>query len=163
MLHRFVGGVLAVGLATGGGLGLVPAIAQSIAQANFGTLRLAPGFSPNQGQVQGRTGGRTSLPATVAERDRNGEICLGYGSAAPDYILELDGNFEQLHLQVNSGGNDTTLLVRGPSGVLCGDDIARNNPDDEIRADGWRSGEYEVWVGTSNPGERFNYTLVVSE
>ncbi|MEO1147029.1 MAG: hypothetical protein AAFY26_15705 [Cyanobacteria bacterium J06638_22] len=149
MLRRMVGGGFIVGLVASVGLVVGPAIAQS----NFGSLVLAPGFSANEGTVQGRTGGNTSLPDSVAARDRDGELCLGYGSATPDYILELSAGFDQLTLQV-SGGN-TTLIVRGPGGVLCG--------DDQVSASGWTAGDYEVWVGTGSPGERFNYTLRASE
>jgi len=150
IVRQMVRGALISGIVAGMGLAVVPAIAQS----NFGTLTLAPGFSSSQGMVQGRTGGSTSLTNSVAERDRNGNICLGYGSATPDYILDLDGRFDQLTLQVNGSG-DTTLIVQGPGGVLCG--------DDEVSASGWAAGEYQVWVGTGSPGQRSNYTLTVRE
>ncbi|MBE9099122.1 hypothetical protein [Vacuolonema iberomarrocanum] len=149
MLRRMVGGAFILGIVASIGLAVSPAIAQS----NFGSLTLAPGFSANEGTAQGRTGGNTSLPASVAERDRNGDLCLGYGSATPDYLLNLTAGFEQLTLRVNGGG--TTLIVQGPGGVLCG--------DGQVSASGWAAGEYQVWVGTGSPGERSNYTLRVSE
>lgn len=151
MLRRMVNAAFAAGMVASIGLAIGPAIAQS----NFGTLTLAPGFNPNQGTVQGRTGGSVSLPESVAERDRNGDLCLGYGSATPDHILDLDGRFEQLTLAISGGGSDVTLIVQGPGGLLCG--------DSQISANGWAAGQYQVWVGTGRPGERSNYTLRVSE
>jgi len=142
----------------GMGLLALPAIAQS----NFGSVTLDPGFSAAQGTLRGNTGGSNSLPQTVSERDRDGNLCLGYGSSMPDHIVVLGQSFDQLTFQVNSGNTDTTLIVRGPGGVRCGDDVSRSSPGDQIQGQNWPAGSYEVWVGTSNPGTRQNYTLTVS-
>lgn len=150
---------LVIGVCLGIGFITLPAIAQS----NFGRVTLQPGFDAAQGTMRGNTGGRNSLPEMIGGRDRNGNICLGYGSSVPDHILELGQNFDSLTLQINSGGNDTALVVRGPGGVRCGDDISRSNPDDRLTGSNWQSGSYEIWVGTSNPGARYNYTLTVGQ
>lgn len=148
-----------VGVCLGIGFIALPAIAQS----NFGSVTLQPGFNAAQGTMRGNTGGRNSLPEMVEGRDRNGNICLGYGSSVPDHILNLSQDFDRLTLQVNSGGNDTALVVRGPGGVRCGDDISRSNRDDRLTGTDWESGSYEIWVGTSDPAARHNYTLTVGQ
>ncbi|MBD1912021.1 MULTISPECIES: hypothetical protein [unclassified Leptolyngbya] len=159
MSHLFSRKPLVVGVLLGIGLIALPAIAQS----NFGSVTLQRGFNVAQGTMRGNTGGRNSLPEMVTARDRDGNLCLGYGSSVPDHILVLDQSFDTLSLQVNSGGNDTALVVRGPGGVRCGDDTSRSNPDDRLQGTDWAAGSYEVWVGTSDPGARHNYTLTVGQ
>lgn len=143
-------------------LGLIaaPALAQ---QAHFGSVTLSPGFDAAQGQLQGRTGGQNSLPAVITNRDRDGNLCLGYGSSTPDYTVTLQGTFAQLSFQVESG-RDTTLIIQGPNDrtVRCGDDSG-SNLDAVIQGSDWAGGTYKVWVGTVNPGERFSYTLTIRE
>jgi len=146
------GGMVSLGLLA------LPAIAES----NFGNVTLNPGFDAAQGTLRGHTGGRNSLPQTISERDRSGNICLGYGSSTPDHIVVLNQDFDRLTFQVNSGNHDTTLIVRGPGGVWCGDDISSSNRGDRIEGQ-MSAGSYEVWVGTNNPGSRVNYTLTVSQ
>ncbi len=141
-------------------LSLTPARAQ---EAGVNSVTLAPGFTPAQGLLRGRTGGQSSLPAIVANRDRAGNLCLGYAAAAPDYVLTLQGAFARLNLQVNSGGNDTTLVIQGPNNVVrCGNDTGRNR-DASIQDTDWAAGTYRVWVGSAMSGGRFNYTLTVRE
>lgn len=159
MARFFLRKPLIVGLLLGMGFIALPAIAQS----NFGSVTLQHGFNVAQGTMRGNTGGRNSLPEMVTARDRQGNLCLGYGSSVPDHILVLDQSFDSLTLQVNSGGNDTALVVRGPGGARCGDNTSRSNPDDRLQGTDWAAGSYEVWVGTSTPGSRYNYTLTVSQ
>lgn len=141
-------------------LTLTPALAQ---EANFNSATLAPGFTPAQGTLRGRTGGQSSLPAVVANRDRAGRLCLGFAATTPDHILTLERAFTRLNLQVDSGGNDTTLVVQGPGGVVrCGNDTGRN-PDASIQDTDWAAGAYRVWVGSAVSGARFNYTLTIRE
>ncbi len=155
----------AIAFAVGSGwliglLGVPSALAQD---ANFSSATLAPGFAAAQGVFRGRTGGQSSLPAIVANRDRMGNLCLGYAAAMPDHVLTLQGSFAQLNLQVNSGGNDTTLVIQGPNHtVRCGDNSGRNR-DASIQDTDWATGEYRIWVGTAESGGRFNYTLTVRE
>lgn len=131
----------------------------AIAQSHFGSTTLGSGESAT---LTGNTGGGSSLPQTIAERDRDGNICIGYGTSMPDHILELQDNMPSLTLRLDTGGNDTTLIVRGPGGIRCGDDIARNNRDDEISGRDWSAGRYEIWVGTSAPRTRLNYSIRVT-
>lgn len=152
-----VGGALAL-MAT---LAALPVLAQ---ESNFGRISLAPGFDAADGVASGYTGGSTSLPAIVANQGMNGNRCLGYGDPTPDFVLNLQQDFDQLTLQVDSGGRDTTLIVRGPdeSTVRCGDDTG-SNPDASIRDSNWKAGDYRIWVGSMESGAQWDYALEVTQ
>ncbi|MCA6527475.1 MAG: hypothetical protein ACK5Y4_02415, partial [Pseudanabaena sp.] len=62
-------------------------------------------------------------------------------------------------MQVKSSG-DTILLVRGPGGSWCSDDVSDRNP--EISGD-WLEGTYEVWVGSYEENTSFPYLLQLTE
>lgn len=147
-----------LGLACLGGLIAAPTWAQS---ARFDSLTLSA--EADSSDARGTVMGRYQL-ANIANRDRNGTLCLGYGAEAPSHLLVLDQDVETLTLQVDSGGNDTTLLVQGPNNtVYCGDTTSRRNPDAQIQGENWPAGTYQVWVGAYDLGERHNYTLRISQ
>lgn len=154
--HRWL---LKLALAVSCVLGTTPALAET---ANFGSRSLTPGFSLEDGNVTGYTGGSYSFSA-LANRDIQGNSCLGYGDSQPDYILTLEKDFTALQLMVDSGGADTTLIIEGPEGFWCGNDIDDFNPDARIVGEDVKAGSYSVWVGTMTPGDRQNYTLTISE
>ncbi|BAY12744.1 hypothetical protein [Calothrix sp. NIES-2098] len=137
-----------------------PVIAQT---ANFGTLKLSTGFTPAQGVVEGYTGGSYSLSA-ISNRDRDKKACIGFADPKPDHILVLEKDFARLKVLVNSGGYDTTLLIKGPDDttIRCGDDTGKSK-DASIDDQNFKSGTYQVWVGTFNPGVKHNYTLTVEQ
>ncbi len=137
-------------------LGALPALSQS----NFGNLTLSAGKL--SGTLTGSTGGSTSLPAIVSNRDRNNNRCLGFGDPMPDHVLVLQQNVPSLKLRVNSGGGDTTLVVQGTRDVRCGDDSKRGK-DASLTDTDWQAGTYKIWVGTATPGERRDYTLYVRQ
>lgn len=137
-------------------LGALPALGQS----NFGSLTL--GANKQSGSLAGSTGGSTSLPAIVSNRDRNNNKCLGFGDPTPDHMLVLQQNVPNLKLRVNSGGGDTTLVVQGARDVRCGDD-SKSGKDASITDTDWQAGTYKIWVGTATPGERRDYTLYVRQ
>lgn len=147
--HSFLLGALASLVA------ISPGLAQS---ANFGSVTVGS----SGGSVEGYTAGFFSL-SNIAGRDRNGNICAGYADETPDHIMVLQQDMPSLSVQVNSGGNDTTLLIQGPGGsVRCGQDTDRRNPDARVADEGWSAGSYRVWVGTHAQGQQYNYRLIVS-
>jgi hypothetical protein len=131
--------------------------------ANFGTLKLAPGFEPGQGMASGYTGGSFSLSA-MSNRDRDKKACIGFGDPKPDHILVLEKDFDKLTILINSGGKDTTVFIKGPDDatIRCGDDTGRSK-DASVSDRNWKQGIYQLWVGTFNPGVKHNYTLKVEE
>ncbi|MDX2096532.1 MAG: hypothetical protein SFW36_02040 [Leptolyngbyaceae cyanobacterium bins.59] len=135
-------------------LAATPVLAQT---SNFGSMKLAPGFSNSAATAQGFTSGSFSL-ASIANRDRNNNLCLGYAGDrdVPDHVMTLEQSFSRLTVQANSRGNKPTLLIRGPGNVVrCG----------EIRIEDtqWGPGDYAIWVGSAASGQKFNYTLAVRE
>lgn len=138
-------------------LEVAPVASQSA--ANFGTLTLDS--NKTSGTLSGAIGGSTSLPAIVSNNDYHGKKCLGFGDPSPDHQLVLKQPFAKLQLKVNSGGSDTTLVIQGPNGtVRCGDDTGANK-DASITDSDWPAGSYKIWVGSSTPGTRRDYTLSV--
>jgi hypothetical protein len=126
----------------------------SLAQpATFGTLTLDG--KKMSGVLTGSTGGATSLPAIVGNRDRHGRNCLGFGDPNPDHTLVLQKPASKLKLSVVGGSRDTTLVVAGPNGALrCGDSGSIEDSD-------WQTGTYQIWVGTVEPNKSRNYRLMV--
>jgi hypothetical protein len=137
-----------------------PVIAQT---ANFATLNLSPGFTPAQGKVSGYTGGGYSVSA-ISNRDRDKKPCIGFADPKPDHIMVLEKDFPRLKLQINSGGTDTTLLIKGPDDktIRCGDDTGKSK-DASIDDRNWKKGIYHIWIATFNSGVKRNYTLSVQE
>ncbi|MCC5647605.1 hypothetical protein LC607_32795 [Nostoc sp. CHAB 5824] len=137
-----------------------PVIAET---ANFGTFNLSTNFDPAQGTVQGFTGGSYSLSA-ISNRDRDQKACIGFADPNPDHIMVLEKDFSQMTIQVDSKGNDTTLLIQGPdqTTIRCGDDTGKSK-DASVSDRNWKSGTYRIWVGTFNPGAKRDYTLRVEQ
>ncbi|MBK1989970.1 hypothetical protein A0J48_020955 [Sphaerospermopsis aphanizomenoides BCCUSP55] len=137
-----------------------PVLAQ---KANFGTLKLSPGFEQSQGTASGYTGGSFSLSA-MSNRDKNKNVCIGFGDPNPDHILVLEKNFDNLKILINSGGKDTTVFIKGPDNttIRCGDDTGKSK-DASVSDKNWKKGIYQLWVGTFNPADKYNYTLKVEQ
>lgn len=125
--------------------------------ANFESFTIGNGSA--SASVGGTTGGTTSIPAIIGSTDRSGNKCLGFGDPNPDHIMTLKQPLSKLTLKVNSGGRDTTLVVRGPNGALrCGDDTGSKKDASLVSSD-WEPGVYQVWVGSMESGVRSNYRL----
>ncbi|MGK7889401.1 MAG: hypothetical protein AB4042_08700 [Leptolyngbyaceae cyanobacterium] len=129
------------------------------ANANFGRIRIAASSTES---TQGYTGGSVSLAAAIAPEDQDDRPCVGYADSSPDHILELTGPSGQITIEINSGGQDTTLLIQSPEGAIyCGDDEGEG-ADALVQGRNWPAGEYKVWVGAFEPGMRYDYTLLVN-
>lgn len=140
-------------------LSSTPVFAQT---ANFGNLTVAPGFSAGVAQVAGSTGGSYSL-SSIANSDRDKKACIGFASETPDHILVLEKDFPALMIQINSRGKDTTLLIKGPDKtIICGDDTGIRK-DASIEAKNLKAGKYQIWVGSIEAGQRWNYILTLRE
>ncbi|MGB7442127.1 MAG: hypothetical protein WA919_13730 [Coleofasciculaceae cyanobacterium] len=140
-------------------LSSTPALSED---SNFGEVSLAPGFPPGSVQVVGHTGGNYPL-TSIANRDSNNKPCYGYGDETPDHIIVLEQNFSNFSLLVNSGGENTTLVVKSPDGKFyCGDDTGPSE-DASVRGLDLSAGTYKVWVGSVEAGQNWNYTLTVQE
>lgn len=128
--------------------------------ANFASLKLVPGSRSQT--VKGYAKGAMALHRIVGERDRQNNLCLGYGSPSPDHMLVLKQSVNKLKLQVNSQ-RDTTLLIKGPGNRLyCVDDSAQGKDAGWI-ADQLPAGKYAIWVGSFERGQQFRYTVTMEE
>ncbi len=138
--------------------GVVPAVAQA---ANFDALGVSQ--SQQTASASGFTAGFFALP-NIASRDRHGNVCVGFADSNPDHILTLEQDVPSLTVVVDSGGNDTTLLIQGPTDdvVRCGEDTNRTNLDARISDQGWAAGTYRIWVGSHHQGQRYNYSIHVA-
>ena len=145
------------------GLTLIPASTTIAQRPNQDHFILAVDSSQTSAIVTGSTGGSYSL-ASIANRDRYDNPCMGYGDPEPDHIMILESEFSQLSLKVNSRGSDTTLIVKGPgrNNIRCG--FGKNNHRDALVQDSqWKSGEYKIWVGSVSPNQRSGYRLSVQQ
>ncbi|NET56933.1 MAG: hypothetical protein F6K47_12440 [Symploca sp. SIO2E6] len=149
-------------------LNTIPVLSQEEnKEANFDSLILSPGFSPNLTLEGGQVGGYTSGSFPLSSKtnsDRHGNPCIGFGDTTPDHKLVLEQDFSNLTVQVNSRGKGTTLVIQGPDKQTfrCGDGIESTN-DATVKDQIWEAGTYWIWVGTVNSGTMLNYTLTVRE
>jgi hypothetical protein len=128
--------------------------------SHFGTLQV----SDTPVERSGYTGGAQSFPGMFGQRDDAGNPCLGFGDPLPDYRLVVESDRPILSIAVESGGADTTLVVRGPESdpvLRCADD-SPGSVDAVLSDRNWSAGTYEVWVGTITPSTQINYRLSVA-
>ncbi|MCA9577986.1 MAG: hypothetical protein KC668_21275, partial [Myxococcales bacterium] len=118
------------------------------------TATLAPGFMPDPHVLTGTAGG-------TMQANQMNPACRGYVTPTPNHIINASGNFPSLRL-VGSAQQDTTLVVRTPTGAfLCDDDGGgERNP---LVQGAFPPGAYQVWVGTYGPNQAIPYRLGVTE
>jgi hypothetical protein len=113
--------------------------------------------------VRGYARGSVALFKIIGDRDVNQRRCMGYGSIAPDHVIELQEKTPRLTFRVSSREQDTTLMIKGPKEKLyCIDDSANGQKDASVALSDMPPGQYQIWVGTFEPGAGFRYTLNVS-
>lgn len=123
--------------------------------ANFGSVELQSGFTPDPYIVELVAGG--DLPAQSAADN----ACRGYVTQAPDFELSYEAGAFDLFISASSAA-DTTLVINGPGGEwICNDDNDGLNPGIEFSSP--QSGVYDIWVGTYREGEGAPTRLQISE
>jgi hypothetical protein len=125
----------------------------------FEDIAIAPNFTPKEIELRGISGGAVETQKKSGRKVTETGDCIGFIDAEPDHKITLTKPFKYLNMQVKSSG-DTVLLVRGPGGSWCSDDVSDRNP--EISGD-WLEGTYEVWVGSYEENTSFPYLLEVTE
>ena len=83
--------------------------------------------------------------------------CRGMTDIIPSHALTLSQEVEFMRITV-LGSGDTTMLLEGPTGRLCADDV--NGVDPELSGNFWPAGEYEIFVGSAS-AEGPSYALTV--
>jgi hypothetical protein len=121
------------------------------ARADFKALNLEPGFMPNPEVIKGLSGGTRETPD------------CGYVKAAdtPDAVVTLTQPFAALKASVQATG-DVTMLIEGPNGRICSDDVNGLMPEISGAAP---AGTYRVWIGdyVGKAEQGFNYQITLSE
>lgn len=124
--------------------------------ANYGSLELRSGFSPDPQVISLRAGGGVNAENVASN-------CRGYVSRAPDLELSYTAGGLPLILSVDSG-EDTTLVVNGPDGNwYCDDDGGVSGTNPALRFERPTSGTYDIWVGAYGSGMSRPARLHVSE
>jgi|TARA_R110002051_G_scaffold68662_3_gene123831 hypothetical protein len=135
---------------------VAPAAAQDFtASPNYGTIRLAPGFSPDPHLVVVQAGGSIDVGSTLKN-------CSGFITSAPDLRLHWDGD-GSLDLKVSVISNaDTTLVINGPTGSWYCDDDGGDGANPSVTLSSV-SGQYDIWIGTFTGDETRPAVLSISE
>ncbi len=108
--------------------------------------------------IEGISGGSiAALKITHTENTATG-YCDGFANSQPNHILKIDSFWQFLRLEVESAA-DTTILVQGPGGTWCNDDVSSANPMIEGV---WQPGIYKVWVGSYQAGSSNNYQIKIT-
>ena len=125
----------------------------------FEDVVLTPGRITNPTTLRGISGGPLTASSVAGRTDTVTGICTGFVDQNPDHQIELTEFFDYLSLQVESP-EDTVLVVRGPGGSWCNDDVLGFNPG---LAGEWFSGVYDVWVGSYNEQTYHPYIIRLSD
>ena len=122
--------------------------------SRFGVVPLHAGFSPDPRLVAGSAVGEVRARSIHRK-------CKGWISETPDYLLDTDTAFFQLHVLARSS-SDVVLVVRKPDGaVRCNDN--RNGTKDPMLRSNFPIGTTQVWVGVQEQGATADYRLGFSE
>jgi hypothetical protein len=127
------------------------------APPNFGSVQLAPGFTPDPHAVEILSGGVVDVFGTLAE-----DGCAGYATQAPDFSLEWTADGGSLLRILVVAEDDTTLIVNDPfGGWSCNDDTDSFNPMVEFQNP--TSGRYDIWIGSYESTAFVEGTLYITE
>lgn len=146
--------VLSAGMALG-----IPGAARA---QSYDSFSLAPGFQPDPLVSTGLSGGVRAVTCDTRTTGEGTVVTTYVDTAnAPDHVLHLARPFPFLRASVQATG-DVTLLISGPDGIHCSDDV--NGVMPEI-AGAWPAGTYYIWIGDFVGPSRgaYNYQLFLSE
>lgn len=115
--------------------------------AAYESFTLSPGFRPDPAVGTGESGGSRQTSCGYVD-----------SAGAPDHVLTLQDAFEYLRVSVESEG-DVSLLIEGPGGQICSDDVVGLLPEVEGY---WPEGTYRFWIGDFNQAG-YDYTLRISQ
>ena len=136
-------------------LGLVLGVASLTGSALASVIALGSGFE--RATFTGVAGG--TVRAIRFGNTADG-FCKGWIGTTPNHVLSLEDPAPRMVMRVRAP-SDTTLVVLGPGGTRCNDDVGEGF-DPELRGD-WQAGEYRVFVGTYDEGQSIRYTLELVE
>ena len=124
--------------------------------ANYGTVTLSAGFTPDPQRISMRAGGSIDAQNIASH-------CRGFVTRAPDLELSYSAGSLPLILSVESS-SDTTLVVNSPDGLwYCDDDGGNGSLNPALHIENPASGTYDIWVGTYSSGTSQPARLDISE
>lgn len=112
-----------------------------------------PGFEPDPTSSSGQAGGLMQA-SSLAATDANGNSCVGNLPPMPQHTVHLVAPLALLRVLVN-GSDDTTLVVRTPTGLFyCNDDSGdpSNGLNASLDIPSAPAGDYSVYVGAFSDG-----------
>ncbi|AMW28663.1 MULTISPECIES: hypothetical protein [Oscillatoriales] len=124
----------------------------------FENVTLSPNFEPDPMILRGLSGGPVRSQDIAGREETPTGPCIGYVDQKPDHTLVLTEFFNHLSLTVQSN-EDTVIVVRGPGGSWCNDDLIGMNPGIIGQ---WLSGRYEIWVGSYEPNSYHPYIIEIT-
>jgi len=151
--------ITAIALLSYGAINALSPLARSQAQSIFENLTLSPGFKPDPESVRGISGGEVAARTVSARIETSTGPCVGFVDRQPDHILTLTENFDYLSVEVESP-EDTTLVISGPGGTWCNDDLQGKNPGIIGQ---WLVGNYKIWVGSYQRNKFHPYVVRLTE
>ncbi len=120
-----------------------------------------PGFTPDPTTATGLAGGVQQASALAAS-DANGNPCLGNVPLTAQHTVHVGAAIPLLRVLV-SGTQDSTLVVRGPTGTFyCNDDSGDpgNSLNPVVDIANAAPGDYAVYVGAySSDSTLSSYTI----
>jgi hypothetical protein len=125
----------------------------------FENVRIGPRFSPDPLVIRGISGGSVPVRSIAGRAETPTGPCVGFVDEQPDHTLVLTSFFNFLSLQVESP-EDTTILIKGPGGSWCNDDLQGKNPG---AAGQWLAGTYGIWIGSYEKNQYHPYVIRLSE
>lgn len=117
------------------------------ARASYESFTLSPGFRPDPMVGTGESGGARQTTCGYVD-----------ATSSPDHVMTLEEPFEYLRVSVAAAG-DVSLLIEGPGGQICSDDVVGVLPQVEGY---WPEGVYRFWIGDDNRAS-YDYTLRISQ
>jgi hypothetical protein len=133
----------------GGGGGLDPSL-----EANYGSINLRAGFTPDPYTIGVTSGGGVDASSV-------GNGCRGMVARAPDFQLTYEAGRFPLTISTYSN-SDTTLVINDPNGRWTCDDDGGDDLNARVRWSNPPSGVYDIWVGAYSGGNAPT-TLEISE
>lgn len=130
--------------------------------SNYGVGPVSPGANPPPVSiVSGATQTSSVDFSTLGIQPVNPGSCRGYGTAQPDYILDVTSPVALVNLVVTSDG-DPTLVIHHAGRFWCSDDDGDGlNPLVQLTT--VEPGQYDVWVGSYSGTQNINTTLTITQ
>ena len=144
----------------GGLIDIAPAMAQlNQSRPIFDNVRIGNKFTPDPIILRGVSGGSVSARNMARRAESPTGPCVGFVDRQPDHRLTLTSFFDFLKVEVESQF-DTTIVIKGPGGSWCNDDLEGNNPSISGQ---WQAGVYGLWIGSYQQNSYHPYVIRVTQ